>query len=98
MEIWSPNQHELWNEALDSGVVVNLGKSLEDNWQGFVVLQYVRDPNPGLSSVADIRENKDLFATPDSNGNARLVPCIPCWECERVNANMVLAYDLDDVV
>ena len=98
MEIWLPNQQEVWNDALESGVVVDVGKSLEDNWQGFVIPQYVKDANPGLVSVTDIPEYIDLFVTPDSNDKARLVTCIPGWECERVNANKVLAYDLENAV
>lgn len=98
MEIWLPNQQEVWNEAIETGVVLDVGKSLEDNWQGFVVPQYVRDANPGLVSVTDLPDHMDLFVTPDSKGKARLVTCIPGWECERVNANKVVAYGLDDSV
>ena len=46
MEIWLPNQQNVWNDALETGVVVDVGKSLEDNWQGFVIPQYVKDAKP----------------------------------------------------
>ena len=98
MEIWLPNQQEVWDEALESGVVVDVGKSLEDNWQAFVIPQYLKDANPGLVSVSDIPEYMDLFVTPDSNGKARLVTCIPGWACEIVNAEKVVTYGLEDVV
>ncbi len=80
MEIWLPNQQEVWNEAMETGVVVDVGKSLEDNWQAFVVPQYVKDANPGLVSVSDLPDHMELFVTPDSKGKARLVTCIPGWE------------------
>ena len=98
MEIWLPNQQEVWDSALESGAVVDVGKSLEDNWQGFVIPQYVLDANPGLVSVSDIPEHMDLFVTPDSNGKARLITCIPGWQCEIVNAEKVVAYGLEDAV
>ncbi len=98
MEIWLPNQQEVWDEALEAGTVVDVGKSLEDNWQGFVIPQYIKDANPDLVSVADIPDHMDLFVTPDSNGKARLVTCIPGWQCEVVNANKIVAYGLEDTV
>ena len=98
MEIWLPNQQDVWNDALETGVVVDVGKSLEDNWQGFVIPQYVKDANPGLVSVSDIPDYMDLFVTPDSKGKARLVTCIPGWECERVNAEKIETYGLEDAV
>ncbi len=98
MEIWLPNQQEAWNEGLERGTVVDVGKSLEDNWQGFVIPQYVKDENPGLVSVSELPEYMDMFVTPDSNGKARLVTCIPGWECEKTNANKIVAYGLEDVV
>ncbi len=98
MEIWLPNQQEAWDAALESGVVVDVGKSLEDNWQGFVIPQYVKEANPGLVSVTDIPEHMDLFVTADSNGKARMVTCIPGWACEVVNAEKVVTYGLEDYV
>ena len=98
MVIWLPNQQEVWDAALESGVVVDVGKSLEDNWQGFVIPQYLKDENPGLVSVTDIPDYKDLFVTPDSNGKARFVDCIPGWACEVVNSEKFETYGLlDDV-
>ena len=98
MEIWLPNQQEVWDAALESGVVVDVGKSLEDNWQGFVVPQYVKDANPGLVSVSDIPDHMELFVTPDSNGKARFVDCIPGWACEVVNSEKIVTYGLEDSV
>ncbi len=98
MEIWLPNQQEVWDAAVESGVVVDAGKSLEDNWQGFVIPQYVKDDNPGLVSVTDIPDHMELFVTADSNGKARFVDCIPGWACEVVNSEKIVAYDLEDTV
>lgn len=101
MEIWIPNQLEAWEEATSSGVAEAVGKSLEDNWQAtFIVPQYVKDANPGLVSVEDLKkeEHWSLFVTPDSEGKAKLLNCIPGWECEKVNLEKIESYGLSDYV
>jgi glycine betaine/proline transport system substrate-binding protein len=101
MEIWIPNQLEAWETALAAGTVENAGKSLEDNWQAtFVVPQYTKDNNPGLVSVEDLKKEEywSLFVTPDSEGKARLLNCIPGWECEKVNLEKIESYELGDYV
>ena len=99
MEIWLPNQQEAWDKAVSQGQVIAVGKSLDDNWQSdFVVPQYVLDENPGLRSVQDLREFKDLFVTPDSKGKARLVTCLIGWSCEEIAEKKMAVYGLEDVV
>ena len=42
MEIWLPNQKDVWEPAMAKGQVIPVGKSLDDNWQSaFVVPAYV---------------------------------------------------------
>lgn len=99
MEIWLPNQEEAFVSALSEGSVEVVGKSLEDNWQSaFIIPQYVADANPNLRTVEDLKDHMEIFVTPDSNGKARLLTCIPGWACEAVNAAQVEAYGLSDVV
>lgn len=99
MEIWLPNQREAWDKALAKGSVIPVGRSLDDNWESaFVVPSYVLDQNPGLRSVQDLRRFKTLFATPDSNGKARMITCVVGWACHRVNQRKLQAYGLNDVV
>ncbi len=101
MEIWIPNQIEAWEAATARGDAEAVGKSLEDNWQAtFIVPQYVKDAHPGLVSVEDLKKEEywSLFVTPDSEGKARLLNCIPGWECERVNLEKIDSYELGDYV
>jgi glycine betaine/proline transport system substrate-binding protein len=99
MEIWLPNQQESWDKALKDGTVASHGNSLADNWQSmFIIPQYIADANPKLLSVDDLADHMELFVTPDSDGKARLVTCIPGWECEKINDQKVTAYGLEDVV
>ena len=101
MEIWIPNQQEAWDEALANGGVEAVGKSLEDNWQAtFIIPQYVADAHPGLRTVEDLKKEEywSLFVTADSGGKARLLNCIPGWECENVNLEKMETYALGDFV
>ena len=99
MEIWLPNQSIGWEEAVELGEVVSVGKSLVGDWQStFVIPKYVADANPGLKTPQDLmkEEYKDLFSTADSRGNARLVACVPGWSCELVNDEQIETYGLMD--
>ena len=99
MEIWLPNQLEAYNEAISAGTITKIGKSLEDNWQStFIIPQYTADANPGLKTPDDLKAHMDLFVTPDSKGKARLLNCVPGWECENANLKKIPAYGLEDVV
>ena len=99
MEIWLPNQQEVWAPAMAAGAVIPIGKSLDDNWQSaFVVPTYVVEENPDLKTVQDIEKFKDLFTDVDSGGKAVLVSCVGSWACYGVNEAQVKAYGLDDVI
>ncbi|PZC47299.1 MAG: glycine betaine/proline transport system substrate-binding protein [Chloroflexi bacterium] len=101
MEIWLPNQQVVWDKAIRRGDIQSVGSSLDDNWQSaFVIPTYVAEANPGLKTVADLKkpEYMNLFVTPDSRGKARLVTCVPGWECEKTNENKIVAYGLEDVI
>lgn len=94
MEAWTDNAEEAYNKALEDGYLTRVGDSLRDNWQGWVVPQYVRDANPGLISVTDIPAHKELFATRATGDKARFVTCLVGWGCEQINADKLESYDL----
>ncbi len=101
MEIWLPNQEEVWNAARDDGDVLSIGQSLGKDWQSaFVIPGYLQEQYPELDSVEDLKEQKykDLFKTPGTGDKARLVSCIVSWACERVNAAQIAGYGLSDHV
>ncbi len=98
MEIWLPNQDEAWNEALAGGEVVSLGPSLGSDWQSaFVIPRYLQEQHPDLDNVEDLKDDKfkELFATAETGGKARLVSCVIGWSCEVVNTAQIEAYGLN---
>ena len=101
MEIWLPNQDEAWMEAQAAGEVVSVGESLGKDWQSsFVIPRYLQEQHPELDSVEDLKEDrfKELFATSETGGKARLVSCVIGWACEDVNAKQIEGYGLSDHV
>ncbi len=98
MEIWLPNQSEHWFKAIEKGIVIDAGSSLDDNWQGWVIPRYVQEEYPGLVSVQDIPEHAEVFATAGSSGKARFIGCAKGWSCEEVNDNKIRAYGLEKYI
>jgi glycine betaine/proline transport system substrate-binding protein len=95
MEIWLPNQNNVWEPALAAGRVVDVGKSLSDNWQSaFVIPTYLADANPSLKTVQDLKDHLGLFE--QEGGKAVLWTCIANWSCAAVNADQVVSYGLSD--
>lgn len=94
MEIWLPNNVEIYNQALESGSAIDVGESIADTWQGFGVPQYFKDANPGLESVFDLPDYTEEMSTIDSDGKIRFVDCVPGWACEVVNVQKWEGYGL----
>ena len=106
MEAWLPNQQDAWEQALVTGSVIPLGKSLDVTWQSaFVVPTYLIEGDvrtvpiaPDLITVKDLRKYQTLFATNWSNGKAGLMNCLTKWKCAKINRAQVEAYGLGDVI
>ena len=99
MEVWLPNQKVAWDNAIKRGQVVNVGKSLTDNWQStFVVDKHTIDRNPGLRKATDLKQYYHLFADQYSDGKGVLVGCIAGWACRGVNDAQIEALGLADVI
>lgn len=106
MEVWLPDQQDVWDKGVAEGAVVPVGKSLDDNWQSaFVVPSYVvkgddkrgiKPMAPDLETPQDMENYKNLFVTMDSGGKAVLVNCPAAWKCSEINEKKVKAYGLGD--
>ena len=101
MEIWLPHQNAAWDAARETGAVISLGTSLGKDWQSaFVIPAYLQAQYPELDSVADLKDPRyrELFATAETGGKARLVSCVIGWDCETFNARQIEGYGLSDYV
>ena len=97
LEIWLPNQNNVWLPALDAGDVIPVGNSLNEQWQSaFVVPTYLAEANPNLRHIDDLKDHMDLF--PQEDGKIILWTCPGSWGCHETNNRQIAAYSLEDVV
>ena len=101
MEVWLPNQQEDWDAAIIDGAVISLGKSLDENWQGWVIPTYMtKNSGLGLQDVTDIihEDYIELFVAPDKifeiPKKAVLVTCPVDTECHDINLAKLKAYKM----
>ena len=98
MELWL-SISEGWQDAFAAGDVVSLGASLDGISQSaFMMPAYVQTAHPELNSIEDLKEDqyKNLFATPESGGKARLVSCPASWPCHAINQLQIDGYDMTE--
>ena len=104
MEVWLPNQQEAWDAAIIDGAVIPLGKSLDENWQGWVIPTYMTKYNSGLQDVVDVNHEDyiDSFVAPgkefETEKKAVFVTCPVDTECHDINLAKLKAYKLEDHV
>lgn len=97
MQVMVTEQKSAWNDAINRGEAVSLGKSRVDHWKSaFVVPTYVVERNPGLKTVQDIRSFKDVF--PQDGGKVILWTCLSAWSCSKTNKAQIEAYGLNDII
>lgn len=106
MEIWTGNMVDWYNEVIEKGQMLDLGKVMDRTTQGWYVPAYVvhGDPErgiapmaPDLRTVEDLKRYAHLFADPEDPGKGRLISCITGWDCANVNRVKLHAYGLADL-
>lgn len=104
MESWTQNVQEVYDEAIASGRVIDLGPNYPDSWQGWLVPTYVikGDPErgiepmaPDLRSVADLPRYRELFRDPENPDMGRFYNAIAGWQATAFNERKLAAYGLD---
>ncbi len=98
MEIWMGNPAQAWVDAAAAGTVVPVGSNFPDATEGWFVPRYVVEGDgavaPGLRSVTDLPQYKDLFADPEEPGMGRFYNCPAGQVCEQINSRKLYAYGL----
>ncbi|MCK4274255.1 MAG: ABC transporter substrate-binding protein, partial [Dehalococcoidales bacterium] len=105
MESWTENIQKVYDEAIASGDVVDLGSNFPDSWQGWLVPTFVikGDPArgiepmaPDLKSVEDMPKYWELFEDPEDPAKGRFINSIPGWLCTEINSKKLVTYGLDE--
>ena len=106
MESWTENDQDQYNKCVNSYSIVDLGASLSDNWQGWVVPSYIihgdasRGINPvapDLQTVFDMARYWKLFTTPNSPEQGLFYGGVPGWQTSGINSEKLDAYGLTKV-
>ncbi len=104
MEMWTANIADIYNEALDSGDIMELGVNYDDNAQGFYVPTYVLEGDaergiepmaPGLRTVKDLADYWQVFKDEEDPSKGRLYGGIPGWKTDEIMRTKVETYGLD---
>ncbi len=105
MEIWTGNIIDIYNEAVDSKAIIELGVNYDDNKQGLYVPTYVikGDPERGIEPMApDLKTVKDLakypkvFKDESEPIKGRIYGSIPGWTADEALQGKIKTYGLDE--
>ncbi|MTI96039.1 MAG: ABC transporter substrate-binding protein [Firmicutes bacterium] len=105
METWQETFMDTYNEAIDSGDIIELSVNFDDSRGGYYVPTFVieGDPERGIEPMApDLRrvdqlhEYWELFEDPEDSGRGRIVGSPPGWEVDVIMAGKVEGYGLDE--
>jgi glycine betaine/proline transport system substrate-binding protein len=105
MEMWTSNIAEIYNEALESGDVVEIGVNFDGNTQGLYVPTYVIEGDaereiepmaPGLKNVKDLPDYWQLFEDEEDSSKGRIYGSPPGWAVDEILRTKVKTYGLDE--
>mgnify|MGYP006287404477 CR=1 FL=1 len=94
-EFWVNSMGDIWDKLMEQEAVYKAGEIYaEGGNEGWWIPDYVAEEHPGLETIADLPEYKELFAEAAAGGKARLYNCPPGWACENTNRHLFQALDL----
>lgn len=105
MEIWTDNIADAYNEAIETGDIIEVSTNFSDSAQGFYVPTYVieGDPErgiepmaPGLKSVQDLPEYWEVFVDKEDPSKGRIYGAIPGWEIDEILQQKIKTQGLDE--
>ena len=105
MEMWTSNIAEIYQEAIDSGDVVELGINFDGNTQGLYVPTFVIEGDsergiepmaPGLRTVKDLADYWQVFEDEEDRSKGRIYGSPPGWAVDEIMRTKVETYGLDE--
>lgn len=107
MEVWKDNLYPAYDEAIESGEVIDLAVNFDDNVQGLFVPTYVIEGDeergiepmaPDLKTVEDLKNYPDVFEDPEDSSRGRILNAPSGWTVEEKITNKFDAYGLDETM
>ncbi|WP_053954872.1 ABC transporter substrate-binding protein [Inediibacterium massiliense] len=103
MEGWSTLLSD-YDEAIESGDIVELSINYDDNAQGFYVPTYmikgdkergIKPITPDLKSVQDLLKYPKVFKDEEDPSKGRIYGAIPGWDVDKIMREKIKTYGLD---
>lgn len=105
MESWTQNIQEVYDKAVASGKILDLGPSLATTSQGWFVPRFVVEGDqergiepmaPGLKTVFDLPEYWELFRDPEQPDKGRYYNAMAGWAITEKLSQKLKSYGLDE--
>ncbi|MDD4363613.1 MAG: ABC transporter substrate-binding protein [Atribacterota bacterium] len=105
MEMWTSNIAEIYQEALDSGDIVELGVNFDGNTQGLYVPTFLIEGDsardiepmaPELKTVKDLANYWQVFEDEEDRSKGRIYGSPPGWAVDEIMRTKVETYGLDE--
>ena len=105
MEAWTDNLIGIYDEAVESGDIVEVSINFDDNAQGLYVPTVIieGDPARGIDPIApdleymtDLEKYWELFQDPEVPTKGRIYGAPPGWNVDTIMQTKVETYGLDD--
>lgn len=96
MEVWTDNLIDVYQEAINSGDIIEVSTNFDDNKQGFYVPTFlIQAIAPDLKTVKDLGKYWELFKDIEEPTKGRIYGSPPGWNVDKVMQQKVKTYGLD---
>lgn len=104
MEVWTDNLVDVYQEAIDSGDIIEVSTNFDDNAQGLYVPTFLIEGDkekgiepiaPDLKTVNDLKQYWELFKDQEDPTKGRIYGSPPGWNVDKIMQQKVETYGLD---
>ncbi|MEA3453381.1 MAG: ABC transporter substrate-binding protein [Candidatus Caldatribacteriota bacterium] len=104
MEEWTANWGDVYYDALEEGLIIEVSVNFDDNAQGLYVPTYmikgdstrgIEPMAPGLKTVKDLKNYWKIFKDEEDPSKGRIYSPPPGWEVQNIIKTKVKTYGLD---
>ncbi|GEN45795.1 ABC transporter substrate-binding protein [Alkalibacillus haloalkaliphilus] len=105
-EVWTDNIREVYEEAIDTGEIIEVSVNFDDNEQGLYVPTYVIEGDeergieplaPGLETVQDLADYPEVFEDPEDAEKGQIVNGPSGWAVNETIVEKIEYYGLDEM-
>ena len=104
MEEWTGNWGDVYYDALEEGLIIEVSVNFNDNAQGLYIPTYITKGDsergieplaPGLKTVKDLKDYWEIFKDEEDPSKGRIYSPPPGWKVDNIIRTKVKTYSLD---